>query len=171
MTASLMRAVWNRPVEIATALLFVCALLYIGKPSGAAVILVALGMPGAVLALLEIHDWISGDRQMVAATRAEASNPDEKSEWHFATFMAIFMMALVQIFWCCAAFIPDPNFGGDVVTTPMAWLMANVMALPTALVAYDRSPRKIRNFLTAGTGASVTALLLLSSFIPFMLAR
>ncbi len=164
------KSVLSHPLEVATALLFVCALFYVGSASGAVLILAIVGVVAAGALLAEIHVWLSGEHAAVmAARRAEMNSDKGGSGLRGATGFAVFLAALAEIFWYTSAFIPDVRYG-VVTTTPSAWILAHLTAAPAVLVAYRHSPAKYRVFLSVSAFAFVLSSLVISSIVPFYFA-
>lgn len=170
MTASPIKAIWNHPLEVATAVLFVFALVYTGTSSGGVFILGSVGVVAAGALLAEIHIWLSGEhKQVMAARRAVAANDEGKDGLRAGIAFAFVVTAMAEFFWYHSAFYVDPRYG-VMTTTPTAWLLAHVAAVPAVLTAYRHSPLKYRAFLSIGTFACVISALVVSSIVPFYFA-
>jgi hypothetical protein len=171
MAASPIKAIRIYPAEAAACVLCLAALVYVGTAVGALVMLAALGVLTGWIAFLE-------DAPRQQAARGEPSDDDQEMSddvknriGTFLVCLAIFGFGYCQFFWYVAAYIPQPQYGGILVTTPRAWVVANLSGLLAALVAYRHSPHDLRIFLTVGAATCVVGILLLSSVVPVLLSR
>jgi hypothetical protein len=157
------------PTEAASITLCLAALVYVGSLVGAAVMLASV----TGLALLVAIRDAETRRRWIENGHSEPSMSDKEREsvGLFLTVLGVFGVGFCEVFWYVGAFIPQPQYGGIIVSTPPAWAVANVSGLVAALAAFRHSPVFCRTILALMFAACVLGLLLLSAVVPVLLAR
>jgi hypothetical protein len=162
------RSFFGHPLEVATALLFLCVLFQVGATSGAALILVIVGVVAAGALIADIQIWLSGEHDAaMAALRVEMTSGEGGSRMRNVTAFSVVTAVLAEILWCTSVFVPHPKYG-VVTSNPTAWILAHVVAAPAVLVAYRHSSAKYRFFLTVATFSFVISSLVIASNVSFM---
>jgi hypothetical protein len=163
-------SVFGNPLEVATALLFLCVLFHVGAASGAVLILAIVGVVTAGALMAEVQIWLSGEHDAVmAARRVEMTSGEGGNRLRTATAFSVVTAVLAEILWCTSVFIPHPSYG-VVTSTPTAWILAHFTAVPAVLVAYRHSSAKYRIFLTVAAFSFVISSLVIASNVSFMSA-
>lgn len=162
------RSVLGHPLEVATALLFLCVLFHVGSVSGASLILVIVGVVAGGVLIAYIQIWLSGEHEAaMAALRVEMTSGEGGSRMRNVTNFSIVTAALGEVLWCTSVFIPHPKYG-MVTSNPTAWILAHVVAAPAVLAAYRHSSIKYQFFLTVATFSFVISSLAIASNVSFM---
>jgi hypothetical protein len=164
------RSVLGHPVEVATALLFLCVLFHVGDASGSAVILAIVGVVAGGVLMAEVQIWLSGEHDAVMAARRVEMTSGERGSLRNVTAFSVVTAVVAEVLWCTSVLIPHPK-NGALVSTPSAWILAHVVAVPAVLVAYRHSSDKYRLFLTVATFSFVISSLAIASNVSFMSAN
>lgn len=162
------RSVLRHPLEVATALLFLCMLFHVGSVSGSALILAIVGVVAGGVLIAYAQIWLSGEIEAaMAALRVEMTSGEGGSRMRNVTAFSIVTAVVAEILWCTSVFIPHPKYG-MVTSNPTDWILAHVVAVPAVLAAYSHSSAKYRFFLTVATFSFVISSLAIASNVSFM---
>ncbi|MNU26902.1 hypothetical protein D3C71_152830 [compost metagenome] len=161
------RSVLGHPLEVATALLFLCVLFHVGSVSGAALILVIVGVVAGGVLIAYTQIWLSGEHEAaMAALRVEMTSGAGGSLRNVTAF-SIVTAVVAEILWCTSVLIPHPKYG-VVTSNPTDWILAHVVAVPAVFAAYSHSSARYRVFLTVATFSFVISSLAIASNVSFM---
>lgn len=159
----------NYPSDTISIGLCLGALVYTGSLVGAGIMLLAV----AVVFGMVVSRERTLRRQVAEGTKVEPvmSDTERKRIGVILVSAGVFSIGLMEAYWYAAAFIPQSQYGGIVVSSPLAWAIANVSAAVAALVAYRRAPENVRTAFVVLCAPCVLGMLLISTVIPVLLAR